>query len=103
MSHVDASIALGSAPCDAALPSSSQNDALHEECGVFGVWAPGLDVARLTYFGLKALQLSFQGDLPLDILPGAAVTAGILLLIYGGYLLATCFAAQGVIRPRRRE
>lgn len=53
--------------------------------------------------GLKALQLSFQGDLPLDILPGAAVTAGILLLIYGGYLLATCFAAQGVIRPRRRE
>ncbi len=27
-----------------------------EECGVFGVWAPGEDVARLTYFGLFALQ-----------------------------------------------
>lgn len=27
-----------------------------EECGVFGVYAPGDDVARLTYFGLYALQ-----------------------------------------------
>jgi amidophosphoribosyltransferase len=28
----------------------------HHECGVFGVYAPGEDVARLTYFGLFALQ-----------------------------------------------
>ena len=28
----------------------------HEECGVFGVWAPGEDVAKLTYYGLYALQ-----------------------------------------------
>lgn len=27
-----------------------------EECGVFGIWAPGEDVARMTYFGLFALQ-----------------------------------------------
>ncbi|WP_018024793.1 amidophosphoribosyltransferase [Corynebacterium ulceribovis] len=27
-----------------------------EECGVFGVWAPGEDVAKLTYYGLFALQ-----------------------------------------------
>ena len=27
-----------------------------DECGVFGVYAPGEDVARLTYFGLYALQ-----------------------------------------------
>ena len=31
-------------------------DGLHEECGVFGVWAPGRDVARITYFALRALQ-----------------------------------------------
>ena len=31
-------------------------DTLHEECGIFGVWAPDRDVARLTYFGLRALQ-----------------------------------------------
>lgn len=27
-----------------------------EECGVFGIYAPGSDVSRLTYFGLYALQ-----------------------------------------------
>lgn len=27
-----------------------------DACGVFGVWAPGEEVARLTYFGLYALQ-----------------------------------------------
>lgn len=32
------------------------DDHLEEECGVFGVWAPGSDVARLTFFGLQALQ-----------------------------------------------
>lgn len=31
-------------------------DELNEECGIFGVWAPDRDVARLTYFGLRALQ-----------------------------------------------
>ena len=29
---------------------------LHEECGVFGVWAPDRDPARMAYFGLRALQ-----------------------------------------------
>ena len=33
-----------------------EDDSLHDECGVFGVWAPGRDVARITYFGLHALQ-----------------------------------------------
>ena len=29
---------------------------MHEECGLFGIEAPGEDVANLTYFGLYALQ-----------------------------------------------
>ncbi|MFY9812986.1 MAG: amidophosphoribosyltransferase [Dehalococcoidales bacterium] len=29
---------------------------LHEECGVFGIYCPGEDVARLTFFALFALQ-----------------------------------------------
>jgi amidophosphoribosyltransferase len=33
-----------------------QDDKPREECGVFGVYAPGRDVARLTFFGLYALQ-----------------------------------------------
>jgi amidophosphoribosyltransferase len=45
---------------DSELPYSPSGegapDKLHEECGIFGVWAPGEDVARLTYFGLYALQ-----------------------------------------------
>ena len=32
--------------------SGSPQDA----CGIFGVWAPGEEVAKLTYFGLYALQ-----------------------------------------------
>ncbi len=35
---------------------TSAPDSLHEKCGVFGVYAPGEDVARLTFFGLHALQ-----------------------------------------------
>src|SRR5437879_11538184 len=31
-------------------------DRLHEECGIFGVYAHGEDAANLTYFGLYALQ-----------------------------------------------
>ena len=27
-----------------------------DACGVFGVWAPGEEVAKLAYFGLYALQ-----------------------------------------------
>ena len=31
-------------------------DKFREECGVFGIYAPGHDVARVAYFGLFALQ-----------------------------------------------
>jgi amidophosphoribosyltransferase len=33
-----------------------ENDDPREACGVFGVYAPGEDVARLTFYGLYALQ-----------------------------------------------
>lgn len=32
------------------------DDKPHEECGVFGIYAPSLDVSRVTFFGLFALQ-----------------------------------------------
>ncbi len=38
-----------------ALPGD-RPDRLEEECAVFGVFAPGEDVARMTCFGLQALQ-----------------------------------------------
>lgn len=33
-----------------------QQDKMQEECGVFGIYAPGVDVVQLTYYGLYALQ-----------------------------------------------
>src|SRR5438067_1540313 len=38
------------------IPVLAEADHPKEECGVFGIFAPGEDVARLTYFGLFALQ-----------------------------------------------
>lgn len=32
------------------------SDSLRESCGVFGIYGPGEDVARITFFGLYALQ-----------------------------------------------
>jgi amidophosphoribosyltransferase len=36
--------------------NSPQFDKPEEACGVFGIYAPGLDVAKMAYFGLYALQ-----------------------------------------------
>ena len=47
-----------------------------EECGVFGVWAPGEDVAKLTYFGLYALQHRGQES------AGIAVSDGHHIVVY---------------------
>jgi amidophosphoribosyltransferase len=47
-----------------------------EECGLFGVWAPGDDVARLTYFGLFAQQHRGQES------AGIAVSDSHNILVY---------------------
>ncbi|GAC79977.1 amidophosphoribosyltransferase [Gordonia malaquae] len=41
---------------DTQQPDDVSENEPREECGVFGVWAPGEDVAKLTYYGLYALQ-----------------------------------------------
>ncbi len=47
-----------------------------DACGVFGVWAPGEQVAKLTYFGLYALQHRGQEA------AGMAVSDGSSLVVY---------------------
>jgi len=48
-------------------------DRPHDECGVFGVFAPGYDVARLTYFGLFALQHRGQESAGIAVVEGQKV------------------------------
>ena len=47
-----------------------------DQCGVFGVWAPGEEVAKLTYFGLYALQHRGQES------AGIATSTGEKILVY---------------------
>ena len=47
-----------------------------DACGVFGVWAPGEDVAKLSYYGLYALQHRGQEA------AGIAVSDGTTVLVY---------------------
>jgi amidophosphoribosyltransferase len=47
-----------------------------DSCGVFGVWAPGEEVAKLSYFGLYALQHRGQES------AGIAVSNGSQILVY---------------------
>lgn len=44
-----------------------------EECGVFGVWAPGDDVAKLAYYGLYALQHRGQEAAGMSVSDGQQV------------------------------
>ena len=47
-----------------------------DACGVFGVWAPGEEVSKLTYFGIYALQHRGQES------AGIAVSNGKQILVY---------------------
>ena len=47
-----------------------------DQCGVFGVWAPGEEVSKLTYFGLYALQHRGQES------AGIATSTGENILVY---------------------
>jgi amidophosphoribosyltransferase len=61
-----------SPPIDSDFPETPPR----EECGVFGVWAPGEEVAKLAYYGLYALQHRGQEA------AGIAVSDGATLVVY---------------------
>jgi amidophosphoribosyltransferase len=67
-------VARGDGRLTAAL--DPHDPAPQDACGVFGVWAPGEDVAKLTYFGLYALQHRGQES------AGIAVGNGRQILVY---------------------
>ncbi len=53
-----------------------QDNGPQDECGVFGIWAPGEPVSQLTYFGLYALQHRGQES------AGIAVSDGTRVVVY---------------------
>ncbi len=62
-----------------------------DACGVFGVWAPGEDVARLTYFGLYALQHRGQES------AGMAVSDGQQTVVYKDMGLVSQVFTEGAL------
>ena len=60
-------------PAPDALDLLQPEDPVGEECGVFGVWAPGEDVAKLTYYGLYALQHRGQEAAGMAVSDGSAI------------------------------
>ena len=66
-----------------------------DECGVFGVYAPGHDVARLAYFGLYALQHRGQESAGIATCEGGHITT---LRDWIDYAIAPAW--RGAIRQR---
>ncbi len=58
------------------LPGDPDGRGPQDACGVFGVWAPGEEVAKLSYFGLYALQHRGQES------AGIAVSDGDGIVVY---------------------
>ena len=61
---------------DGRLTTELDSDRPQDECGVFGVYAPGEAVSKLTYFGLFALQHRGQES------AGIAVSNGHRIMVF---------------------
>lgn len=68
------------------------SDKPREACGLFGIYAPGLDVARLTFFGMFALQHRGQESAGMAVSDGAEVKCykdmGLVTEVFNDELLA---------------
>ncbi|MCP9825609.1 amidophosphoribosyltransferase, partial [Synechococcus sp. EJ6-Ellesmere] len=60
-------------PVASAHPTPERPDRMEEACGVFAVYAPGQQVANLTYFGLYALQHRGQESAGIAVFNGDKV------------------------------
>jgi amidophosphoribosyltransferase len=64
-----------------------------DQCGVFGVWAPGEEVAKLAYFGMYALQHRGQEAAGIAVSDGASILVfkdlGLVSQVFDESTLAT--------------
>ena len=68
-------------------------DRPRDACGVFGVWAPGEEVAKLTYFGLYALQHRGQESAGIAVSDGERIVVfkdmGLVAQVFNESVLTT--------------
>lgn len=78
-------------PNSSTLDLPARSDKPEEACGVFGVYAPEEDVAKLTYFGLYALQHRGQES------AGIATFAGSKLHVYKNMGLVSQVFSESIL------
>jgi len=85
----------------AGLPAG---DVLTEKCGIAAVYAPGLDVARLVYFGLYALQHRGQESAGIAVGDGTSLTGhremGLLTGVFNEEILGRLGGYVGIGHTR---
>ena len=94
-----------------------EDDHPQEECGVIGIFAPNEDVARMTYFGLYALQHRGQEAAGIAVADGQAMslhkgvglvsqvfTPAVMMELKGDYAIGhTRYSTTGSSSPRNAQ
>ena len=80
-------------------PANDHRDGPRDECGVFGIYAPEHDVARLAYFALFALQHRGQESAGIATAP----RGGSIMAIRDQGLVAQVFDEHTLRSLRRRH
>ena len=75
-------------------------DKLSDECGVFGIYAPGKDIAQLIYFGLFALQHRGQESAGIAVTNGYGIQVhkdmGLVTEVFNQDILSRLKGFQGI-------
>jgi amidophosphoribosyltransferase len=78
-----------------SLDSGAEEQPPKDACGVFGVWSPGEDVAKLAYYGLYSLQHRGQES------AGIAVSDGSRIVVYKDMGLVAQVFDESVLKTLR--
>ncbi len=82
-------------------PFNDHRDGPRDECGVFGIYGPGHDVARLAYFALFALQHRGQESAGIATAPqGGSIMAirdqGLVAQVFNEHMLRSLVGDMAV-------